>query len=250
MARSKTKKLKFSGPVPLYVQIANILRQRISRGDWQPGDALPSEAELAASFGVTRLTLRQATATLVSEGLLLRRRGKRTEITASSRQGGVQARRLTGSLHADYRGLGETTRFKVIDRVFERASPEVSSKLKVTAGQEVFHIERVLHDRTDPLACLQTWLPADIGRLVLHDNLEDSTLLSVLREAHRIRASNSEQIIVATIADVHLAERLDISVGAPVLRVKALYATTSGRPINYTFLDYRADRFEYTVTLR
>jgi GntR family transcriptional regulator len=249
MARRRTKKLTFAGPVPLYVQIANILRQRISRGDWQPGDALPSEAELAASFGVTRLTLRQATATLVSEGLLLRRRGKRTEITASPRQS-VQARRLTGSLHADYKGLGETTWFKVIDRVFEKASPEVSSKLKVTAGQEVFHIERVLHDRTDPLACLQTWLPADIGRLVLHDNLEDSTLLSVLRGAHRIRASNSEQIIVATIADVHLAERLDISVGAPVLRVKALYATTSGRPINYTFLDYRADRFEYTVTLR
>jgi GntR family transcriptional regulator len=239
----------FAGPVPLYVQIANILRQRIASGDWRRGDVLPSESELAATFGVTRLTLRQATAALVAEGLLLRRRGKRTEITGSPRQT-VQARRLTGSLHADYRGLGEATRFKVIDRVFEKASPEVASKLKVPVGQEVLHIERVLHDRSDPLACVQTWLPADIGRLVLHDSLEDRTLIAILRETHRIRVSNSEQIVVATIADVHIAERLSISVGAPVLRVKALYANASGRPINYALLDYRADRFEYTVTLR
>ena len=249
MAKPRARTLVFAGPLPLYVQIANILRERIARGEWRPGDTLPSEGELATSFGVTRLTLRQATSTLVEEGLLLRRRGKRTEVAASPRPG-VQARRLTGSLLTDYKGLGDATRFKVIDRALEPASPEVASALRVEPGQEVLRIERVLHDRTDPLAYLRVWLPADIGRRVLHDNLEDSTLIAILRQKHRIRVSTSEQTIVATIADVHIADLLQISVGAPVLRVKALYANASGRPINYAVLDYRADRYEYTAILR
>lgn len=249
MKEGRARTPVLGGPLPLYVQIANILRERIAKGEWRLGDALPSEGELAGSFGVTRLTLRQATSTLVDEGLLLRRRGKRTEVAASPRPG-VQARRLTGSLLTDYKGIGDATRFKVIDRVLEAASPEVASQLRLEPGQEVLRIERVLHDRTDPLAYMRVWLPADIGRRVLHDELEDSTLIAVLRQKHRIRVSKSEQTIVATIADVYVADLLQISVGAPVLRVKAVYANAAGRPINYAVLDYRADRFEYMAVLR
>jgi GntR family transcriptional regulator len=235
--------------MPLYIQIANILRERITRGDWRPGDALPSEAELSATFGVTRLTLRQATTRLVSEGLLRRRRGKPAEVVGTVRQE-VRARRLTGSLHADYKGLGSTIHFKVVDHSFEKASPEVASKLKIPAQEEVLHIARVLHDGTDPLAYLHVWLPADIGRRVFRDDLEQRPLIAVLREKHGIRASQSEQTIVATLADVQIAEHLTIPLGAPVLRVKALYVSPGGKPINYAIIDYRADRYEYTATLR
>jgi GntR family transcriptional regulator len=235
--------------MPVYIQIANILRERIERGDWRPGDSLPSEGELSATFGVTRLTLRRATARLVDEGLLRRRRGKPAEVLGAVRQA-VRARRLTGSLYEDYKGLGSAIHFKVVDRAFEKASPEVASKLRTAPQEEVLHIARVLHDGTDPLAYLHAWLPADIGRRVFRDDLEERPLIAVLREKHRIRASKSEQTIVATLADVHIAEYLTIAVGAPVLRVKALYVSPAGKPINYAIIDYRADRYEYTATLR
>lgn len=243
------QKITFAGPTPLYIQIANVLRERIARGDWQPGSAIPSEVELAAMFGVTRLTLRQATARLVEEGLLRRRRGKPAEVVGTVRPG-VRARRLTGSLHEDYKGLGSTIHFKVVDRVFERASPEVAGKLGMAGQEEVLRIARVLHDGTDPLAYLHAWLPAEIGRRLVRENLEERPIIAVLRQKYGIRVSKSEHTIVATLADVQTAEHLDIQVGAPVLRVKALYVSTAGKPINYAILDYRADRFEYTATLR
>ena len=243
------RKITFVGPTPLYIQIANVLRERIARGDWQLGTSIPSEVELAATFGVTRLTLRHATDRLVSEGLLRRRRGKAAEVVGTVRRD-VRARRLTGSLHEDYKGLGSTMRFKVVDRTFEKAGPEVASKLQLAGPEEVLHIERVLHDRTDPLAYLHVWLPADVGRRIFRDDLEERAVIAVLREQHGIRVSKSEQTIIATLADVHTAEHLNVRVGAPVLRVTALYTNAAGKPVNYAILDYRADRFEYTATVR
>lgn len=242
------RKITFAGPTPLYIQIANILREQISHGDWRPGDTLPSETQLSATFGVTRVTLRQATARLVAEGLLRRRRGKPTEVSGTVRR--VRARRLTGSLSEDYKGLGKTMHFKVIDRAFEKADPEVASKLGIAPHDEVLHIARVLHDHTDPLMYLHVWLPAEIGRRLLSDDLEEMSVIAILREKHRIRVSKSEQTIVATLADVSTAQHLNIEVGAPVLRVKALYVNAAGRAINWAVLDYRADRFEYTALVR
>jgi len=72
--------------VPLYVALADQLRQRIDRGMWRAGDSLPSLHQIAQEFGVARLTARQAVQRLVTEGLLTSRRGQGTVVTDAATQ--------------------------------------------------------------------------------------------------------------------------------------------------------------------
>ena len=65
-----------NSPVPLYEQLADMLRERIRTGELQPGDPLPTELELAKTYNVSRTTARQAVLALVREGLAYRQRGK------------------------------------------------------------------------------------------------------------------------------------------------------------------------------
>ena len=58
-----------SGSTPLYIQLANVLREKIERGEWKPDQKIPSENELRDRFAVARTTVRNAMALLVREGL-------------------------------------------------------------------------------------------------------------------------------------------------------------------------------------
>jgi GntR family transcriptional regulator len=74
--------LSDSSPLPLYAQIAELLRGRILRGDWKEGDRLPSHEALTREFDVARVTVRQAIMLLEGDGLLTSRRGRGTFVWA------------------------------------------------------------------------------------------------------------------------------------------------------------------------
>ncbi|MDE0208996.1 MAG: GntR family transcriptional regulator, partial [Boseongicola sp.] len=65
---------------PLYLQIAEILRQNLGRGVWTPGELLPTISELSAEYSVAKITVRQAVKILEEEGLLDSRRGRGTTV--------------------------------------------------------------------------------------------------------------------------------------------------------------------------
>jgi GntR family transcriptional regulator, arabinose operon transcriptional repressor len=76
--------LRKDSPVPLYQQLLNEVRDRISTGEWKVGSRLPSETELASSLGVSRVTIRQALGAAVEAGLLVRARGKGTFVAPAA----------------------------------------------------------------------------------------------------------------------------------------------------------------------
>ena len=77
MVQTETREISRDLPIPIYYQVTLDLRNRIQRQEWQNGDRIPSEAELAKEYGVSRVTMRQALAELVKDGLLIRHRGAR-----------------------------------------------------------------------------------------------------------------------------------------------------------------------------
>ena len=83
---SRKELLDRTSPLPAYQQIANDIVLRISQQEWQIDDKLPSEAELAADYGVSRVTLRQAMGQLEQEGIIARFQGKGAFVTNNPRQ--------------------------------------------------------------------------------------------------------------------------------------------------------------------
>ena len=239
----------FTGPLPIYVQIANVLRDRIAQGEIEVGAQLPSEGRLAREFGVSRLTARQAVGALVAEGLIERARG-RVAVVVHSPVVETRTRRLTGSLTHDFKGFGREMRFKLLENRREPARPQVAERLGLPAGAPAIRIDRIMNYCGKPLGRITVWLPEEFGARLEAEDLEEVTLLSLLSAKHGIRAVEGEQTIEAALAEPILATLLHVSVGMPVLRVRSVFRTEGGRAISYAVMDYRADRYVCTVSTR
>jgi GntR family transcriptional regulator len=127
-------------PIPRYVQLADLFRQRVDKGEWQPGRRLPSIDELMAQFDVARVTVRQAIALLADEGLLSPERGRGTFVTAKAgarRQ--LRVETTLGDLVDMYRG--DRPEHATLEE--SAASPPAMKASDGVPAPKYFHMRRV-----------------------------------------------------------------------------------------------------------
>jgi GntR family transcriptional regulator len=236
-----------SVPVPKYYLITNILRQTFAR--YERGDRVPAECELAAQFGVSRVTLQRALAQLVADGIVVRVQGKGTFYAGEGKKGSVQA--ISGALEslmiyengASARVLGKSCS--------REAPPDVRRQLGLGPDEEVVSFKRVAIVDTEPLAYIVNYLPRDIG-MKIYDEDEALTFRPIaylLRERYGISLTRAEQTIDAVLAEPEVASALDFPIGSPLLRIERTLFTRKRRAIQFTRSWYRSDRHKYAVTL-
>jgi len=143
---------------PLYQQIKGLILQSLQQGEWKPGEAIPSEMELAARFRVSQGTVRKAIDELAAENLVMRRQGKGTFVATHAEQH-VQYRFLkllpdTG----DARVEGPAQR-RVIDCRRVRANADVARALALRSGDAVMQARRILSFAGVPTILEDIWLP-------------------------------------------------------------------------------------------
>jgi GntR family transcriptional regulator len=239
-------KLSFFHPYPKYLQIADILRNRILT-QMQPGDRLPPEVNLSSEFGVSRETIRQALEPLDKEGLISRTRGRGSFV--ANRVFSRPPEKLTGMVE-DFRALGLKTHAKLLRKEIVKADEEVARYLKLEQDALIVRIDRLRSLNEEPLVYHVAFLPADIGARVLQEHLEQTSIVYVLSNTLRFGFEEDQQIIEADSADVRLAEHLGVPIGSPILLMRRIYITDEDRPIAYFKSYYRSDRYMYTVKLR
>jgi len=127
-------------PLPLYYQLMHELRLRIERGEWKPGDLFPPERELSETYGVSRMTVRQALAELVNDGLLRRDQGRGTFVAKPKLR--KRLFRLT-SFTEDMRARGKQPGARVLRAEMALAKPKVAEMLQTGPEQLVAVIERL-----------------------------------------------------------------------------------------------------------
>lgn len=219
--------IPFSTSVPLYHQIALMLRARAENG------ALATEQQLCAEFGVSRTTVRQALGVLKQDGLLQSRRGVGTRFV-----GEPMAQRLVGSigdpLHA---GLGTVERVVSIAR-FEPPA-EVRSFLDI--GREaVTRLVRVHLLQDVPLSVVVTYMPSRYAPRALKQSVHEH-----LWRKHGLLQKRSVHRIAVARADTMVAPLLGVAIAEPVLHVQASAYLDDGRPIRWTDNYFREERFAY-----
>jgi GntR family transcriptional regulator len=231
--------------LPLYHQVANILRQRIEDGIYPVGGRLLAEDELAAEFNVSRATIRQAVGELVIEGLVVRRQGRGTYVEARDSQ--VLQQRFRGSLGDLIR---ESHRAKTRNTELTHDA-QIPLRIAETLQLESPRGTVVKRTRTmdgQPFALTITYLPPDLGKVITATGLREKALMELLMD-NGIVLSSASQAIRAQLADVDVCSQIDVEVGAPVLMVERIVHDLTGRPVEYVRSWYRGDRYEYTVTL-
>jgi len=232
--------------VALFHQITVILRDRILSGQLAPGYRLPSEAEICAAFGVSRITAKRSLDELAAIGLVDRARGRGTT---------VRQRPETPVMRAAVEGwienisrMGESTRARVLEFGYFPAPPHVAEALDLSSGTEVQRSIRVRSIEGECLSHLETWVPAEIGRSYERAEMEDVALLRLL-ERHGVKVTSARQTITAAVAPPNIATALGIHAGAPLLDVRRIVMDRAGRPVEYIRVLYRPDLYRYEMDL-
>jgi DNA-binding transcriptional regulator YhcF (GntR family) len=129
--------LKHGAVIPLYEQVAEVLRRQIHTSELKPGMAIPSESELTSSFKVSRVTARKALDLLVSEGLIVRRQGKGTFVISGKIQQDLQTLRGFAELMAE---RGDEQAMEVIEFGVVEADARVARALRLDHGSSVLRV--------------------------------------------------------------------------------------------------------------
>ncbi|CAA9240759.1 MAG: Transcriptional regulator, GntR family [uncultured Chloroflexi bacterium] len=232
--------------VPLYAKVLEALRQDLAAGVWQPGDQMPTEPELMARFGVSRITVRQALMELVHAGALYRRSGKGTFVTQPKIEQELHA--LTGFVE-DMMALGLRASARVVSVARVPADATVAQHLEVPRGSAVLRIERVRLGNEEPLSFDVTYLPPALGERVAREDLTLHPIFTLLEDKYGIPLGYADYRIHAATADSHVARQLDIARGAPTLVIERMTYSESGTPLDYERLYYRGDRISYRMRL-
>jgi DNA-binding GntR family transcriptional regulator len=231
-------------PTPLYFRLRNVLLSGIESLAYAAG-RLPGERELAAQFGVSRTTVRQALDLMAREGLVRRARGRRggTFVCAVAEP----APRTAGSFESLF-PAEHVRRIEVLACERRPGTADLCAALHLPPGSEVQYVERVLIGRGGPIAHDRAFLPVAIGARLRRVDLQERLLHDLLVDGHGMKAAEVRHEVEARLADSVSAQRLGIGVGRPVLMVRRTLLAPGDEPIYVSTILVASDR--HTVRLR
>jgi GntR family transcriptional regulator len=232
--------------VPRYHQIAEVLRARISGGGLTAGQRLDNQRQLAQSFGVTLMTLRQALDVLAREGLITRRHGLGTFVAPPPVDYDIlQFRTLAGDLSA----VGEDVATRFLRSRFGRADRRVAQELGLAEGARMFVLERLRLVDGQPLSFQVSHLPAAIGEEAAKADLTVTPLRHVLSFKLGIEITGARETVSAETLPARAARELGCAAGAPCFRSDRVSTDAERRPIVYDRVFIPGDRFRITRQL-
>jgi GntR family transcriptional regulator len=232
--------------LPLYMQVEDALSARIASGALPIGGRLPSEDELIAEFKVSRTTIRATIQNLVRRGLVEIRRGKGTFVAQPKIT--QELTELTGFVE-DMQALGRNATARVLDQQVVAASETVSRQLALPLGAPVVRIHRVRLADGMPLSFDETFLPQELGRKVMADDLETEPIFSLLEQKYEIPLIEAEYRLEAVAAEEAAAVALGVDVGSPIFLIERTCFSVGHRPVDYEKLHYRGDQIRFVTRL-
>ena len=223
-----------------YEHVAADLRAAVDAGVHPPGSRLPSESELARTYGVARGTVRQAFATLAAEGLISTRKGARRMVLGRQRLQGFNELR---SFSEWAEALGETPGGRVVALVRREATSAEAEQLDT---DRVYHLTRVRLLSGRPVMIERTAYPERVGALVAGMDIDHESITQRLQELGVLFA-NAAHTLSAVVASAEDARLLDIRPRAPLLRELRLSTDPDGAPLEWSEDRYLGDAVAFTV---
>jgi len=233
--------------IPYYIQLMDILKAKINKSEWKPGDQIPSEPELCTVYQVSRTVVRQALREIELEGLIIRKKGKGTYVTEPKINESL-VQKLTG-FYQDMvdRGLKPVTR--VLKHEVQPATPKVAEYLNLEPGTPVFCIERLRYVSDEPIVLVTTYIPYKLCPSLANYDLSDQSLYAVLETKFGLVISHGRRTIEAIPARQCEAQLLMVEESDPLLLLNSITYLEDGTPLEYYHAVHRGDRSRFEVEL-
>lgn len=244
---SAWKDILKDGPVPLYYQLEQHLRERIASREFEPGASLPTEDMICGQYGVSRITVRRALAALQEDRLIERRRGVGSFV--AERPGGIN-NHLTGSLR-EFLAAAAALDTRTLSITTEPAPLDVGKSLRLAPGQDVLRLKMVGNlEGQGPVAFLNIWVPREVGEGFAESLRSEVPVVRQVEQALQAKLSRAEQFIQPDQAGEEAGLHLGIDRATPILRVKRIYYADPDTPIEVAYVRYHPERYRYAIDFR
>ena len=238
--------LRADGPIPLYHQLHQLLKRRILSGALVCGAKLPTEAQLAEGFGVSRVTAKRVMDLLAADALIQRKRGKGSHVLYRPSDSELEAP-LVGMLER-LASMSRTTQVRVLHIERQRPPAHVAEELKLAEGEQVHYVTRVrFSEDGTPFAYYESW-SRGIAEGFTAENIERRQRFAIMAENGR-QISRIEQYLSAAAATPPVAEQLQLAPGDPVLTLVRRSFAETGELVDLLHCQYHPDRFHYRMNL-
>ncbi|MBI4589859.1 MAG: GntR family transcriptional regulator [Candidatus Rokubacteria bacterium] len=235
------------GSVPLYFQIASVLRERIRSGQYPASTPFPTEEALRGEFSVSRGTIRLALEALHRDGLIVRRPGLGTFVHERSDR--PRTLRFAGSIE-ELIAHGTEMDLLITDCMVTAASSTEATELKIPDGRQVMRISGLRLSGGQPVAHVTVSVPETLGVLLrLRKGGTYPPIAALLTEQLGQVIREARQVIDVAIADPTLSTALGVAIGSPLLRIRRTYFAADGSPVEFAVSSYSAEKYQYETTI-
>lgn len=227
---------------PLHVQAENLLRELISKKEYQEGKLLPNEVELSEQIGISRNTLRHAILKLVNEGILSRKKGYGTKVLRKNVLG--RAKNWL-SFTQEMKAMGIPVFNFELHVSWVIPEKDILSFFDLNPNTRVLSLERLRGKEDLPFVYFISYFNPEIQMTGNEDF--SKPLYEILETKYHVRASLSYEELTAIKAPPFICKKLGITPDDPVLFRKRLVYDENKKPVEFNFGYYRGDSFVYTV---
>ena len=228
---------------PLYIQIFQLLREAINRGDYKTGEKLPSEKELGEKFGISRITATAALDELVKERLAYRQRGRGTFVAKAF----IGDFSFFSSFTEDMLARGLRPGSHLISLKTEVPDQTTVEKLKMSIVEPYYCLSRVRLANDEPVVIQRAYLPSNRYPALEQQDFEKHYLYEIVRKIYGYKLMWAEAIVEAGTANAEQAAYLQVKNGFPVLTIWHLTLDEQYKPLEFVHSVYRADRFSFST---
>ncbi len=235
---------------PLYQQIKGLILQSLQAGEWKPGEAIPSEIELAVRYRVSQGTVRKAIDELASDHLLIRKQGKGTFVATHAEQH-VQYRFLKLVPDQGDQNTEGPAQRHIVDCKRLRATAEIARALALRSGDTVLQVRRVLSFSNVPTILEDLWLPGAPFRGLTAERLSayHGPMYALFETEFGVRMVRADEKIRAVLPDKTQRELLQLPAHTPLLSVERVAYTYKNTPMELRRGFYRTDTHHYRNAL-
>ncbi len=236
--------VKRDSPVPLYLQLKQLLVERISAGEWEPGNKLPTEEQLQDQYDLSRTTVRLALKELEFEGKISRQQGRGTFVAKPKISHSPDPHfNLTAYLEQE----GMRPSWQVLSKRWVKSKAELAERLEIAAGTPVFQLRRLRLADEEPIGYHVAHVIPSLGAAVNQDRLDQGGSLDYLHGPGLLGQSYANRTIEAVLASKEVAKLIPVEEGSPLLMIRRLVMDGDGQAAEDLQAVYRGDRFQYRV---
>jgi len=232
-------------PIPLYLQVADAIRQRINKGIWRAGEPVPTLEQLASEFNVARVTARQAVQLLTQQGLLLPHRGKGTFVNSTALPDKTVNLRTSLS---DLAKMYETTKTEILNIEESSRLPPMAEDGSLLDDKYVY-MRRVHFLGEEPYSVISLYLRQSVFEMAPVEFRSKAVIPTLLRLPN-VDLHDAHQTMTIGAADAETGHFLRVPVGSPIAHVTRVFKHSNGMVLYYADVAYRGDWVRWEIDLK